>query len=86
MEGSSQAVLGSSDQRKVLASLSFPKSEKITALLYLGKGPVLRPSLFVLPFFPALWGALFSKVYWGFTKIKEKITIMVMKNHSKSNL
>jgi hypothetical protein len=37
VEGSSQAVLGSSDQRKVLASLSFPKSEKIPAMLYVGK-------------------------------------------------
>jgi hypothetical protein len=35
----SQAVLGSSDQRKVLASLSlFLKSEKIPALLCVGKG------------------------------------------------
>ncbi len=35
VEGTSQAVLGSSDERKV--------SEKIPALLYVGKGPVLRP-------------------------------------------
>jgi hypothetical protein len=40
VEGTSQAVLGSSDQWKVPASLSlFLKSEKIPALLYLGKGP-----------------------------------------------
>jgi hypothetical protein len=38
----SQALLGSSDQWKVPASLSlFLKSEKIPALLYLGKGPAL---------------------------------------------
>ncbi len=42
-EGTSQAVLGSSDQRKVPAIPSlFPKSEKIRALLYLGKGPEYR--------------------------------------------
>jgi hypothetical protein len=42
-EGTSQDVLGSSDQRKVPASLSlFLKSEKIPALLYLGKGPQQR--------------------------------------------
>ncbi len=40
MEGTSQAVLGSSDQWKGLTSLSlFLKSEKIPALLYLRKGP-----------------------------------------------
>jgi hypothetical protein len=45
VEGTSQAVLGSSDQRNVLASLSlFLKSEKIPALLYEGKGPNYRPS------------------------------------------
>jgi hypothetical protein len=39
VEGTRQAVLGSSDERKVLASLSlFPKSEKIPTLLYIGKG------------------------------------------------
>jgi len=37
--------LGSSDQWKVPASLSlFLKSEKFPALLYGGKGPVLRPT------------------------------------------
>jgi hypothetical protein len=44
MEGTSQRVLGSSDQRKVPASLSlFLKSEKILALHYVGKGPEYRP-------------------------------------------
>ncbi len=44
MEGTSQAVLGSSDLLKVPASLSlFIKSEKIPALLYVGKGPEYRP-------------------------------------------
>jgi hypothetical protein len=39
-----QPVLGSSDQRKVPASLSlFLKSEKIPALHYLGKGPEYGP-------------------------------------------
>jgi hypothetical protein len=39
MEGTSQAELGSSDQRKVPASLSlFLKNAKIPALLGLGKG------------------------------------------------
>ncbi len=43
VERTSQAVLGSSNQRRVPASLSlFLKSEKIRALLYIGKGPVLR--------------------------------------------
>jgi hypothetical protein len=37
-------------------------------------------------FLSPLSGALFGKVYQGFINIKEKITIMVMKNHSKSNL
>jgi hypothetical protein len=40
LEGTSQAILGISDQWKVPASLSlFLKSEKISALLYVGKGP-----------------------------------------------
>jgi len=39
--GTSQAVLGCSDQRKVPASLSKLKSEKIPALLFVGKGPGL---------------------------------------------
>jgi hypothetical protein len=40
----SQALLGSSDQWKVPASLSlFLKSEKIPALLYVGKGHEYRP-------------------------------------------
>ncbi len=44
MEGTSEAVLGSSDQRKVPAGLSlFQKSEKIPALLYIGRGPKYRP-------------------------------------------
>ncbi len=44
VEGISQAVLGSSDERKVPSSLSlFLKSEKIPALLYKGKGPEYRP-------------------------------------------
>ncbi len=44
MEGTSQAVLGSSDQRKVPASLSLVlKTAKIPALLYEGKGPEYRP-------------------------------------------
>jgi hypothetical protein len=39
VEGTSQVVLGSSDQRMVPASLSlFKKSEEIPALLYVGKG------------------------------------------------
>jgi len=43
-EGTSQAVLGSSDKWKVPASLSlFLKSAKFPALLYLGKGPKYRP-------------------------------------------
>jgi hypothetical protein len=44
VEGTSQAVVGSSDQRKVPASLSlFLKSEKIPALLYIGEGPEYMP-------------------------------------------
>ncbi len=44
VEGTRQTVLGSSDQRKVPASLSlFLKSEKIPALLYVGRGPEYRP-------------------------------------------
>jgi hypothetical protein len=44
VEGTSQAILGSSDQQKVPASLSlFQKSEKIPTLLYIGKGPEYRP-------------------------------------------
>jgi len=39
VEGTNQAILGSSDQRNVPASVSlFLKSEKISALLYVGKG------------------------------------------------
>ncbi len=45
VEDTSETVLGSSDQRKVRASLLslFLKSEKIPALLYVGKGPEYRP-------------------------------------------
>jgi hypothetical protein len=44
VEGTSRAVLGSSDQPKVPASLSlFLESEKIPTLLYVGKGPEYRP-------------------------------------------
>ncbi len=44
VEGTSQAILGSSDQRKLPASLSlFLKSEKIPSPLYLGRGPEYRP-------------------------------------------
>ncbi len=44
VEGTSHAVLGSSDQRKVPPSLSlFLKNEKISAFLYLWKGPEYRP-------------------------------------------
>jgi hypothetical protein len=44
VESTSQAILGSSDQRNIAASLSlFLKSEKIPALLYEGKGPKYRP-------------------------------------------
>jgi hypothetical protein len=46
VEGTSQAALGSSDQRKVPASLSlFLKREKIPAVFYVGKGPEYRPFL-----------------------------------------
>jgi hypothetical protein len=46
VEGTSQAVLGSSDQRKVPSNLSlFLKSEKIPALLYVRKRPEYRPFL-----------------------------------------
>jgi hypothetical protein len=52
VEGTSQAVLGSSDQRNVPASLSlFLKSEKIPALLYEGKGPKTGP-LVIFDLFP----------------------------------
>jgi hypothetical protein len=44
VEGTSQAVLGSSDQRKVPASLLLLlKSETIPALLYVAKGPEYKP-------------------------------------------
>jgi len=44
VEATSQAVLGSFDERKVPASLSlFLKSEKFPALLHKGKGPEYRP-------------------------------------------
>jgi hypothetical protein len=44
VEDTSQAVLGSSDQHKVPASLSlYLKSEKKSALLYVGKGSEYRP-------------------------------------------
>ncbi len=52
MEGTSQDILGSSDQRKVPASLSlFLKSKKIPALLYIGKGPSTGPSV-IFDLFP----------------------------------
>ncbi len=44
VERTSQAVVGSSDERKVPANLSlFLKSDKIPALLYVGKGPEYSP-------------------------------------------
>jgi hypothetical protein len=46
VEGTSQAALGSSDQRNVPASLSlFLKREKIPALFYVGKGLSIGPSV-----------------------------------------
>jgi hypothetical protein len=50
--GRYQPVLGSSDQRTVLANLLlFLKSKKISALLYLGKGPGTGPSM-IFDMFP----------------------------------
>ncbi len=48
MEGTSQAILGSSDQRNVPGNVTgsvslFLKSEKIPALLYVGKGLEYTP-------------------------------------------
>jgi hypothetical protein len=44
VEGTNKAVLGSSDQRKVRASLSLVlKSKNIPTLLYVGKGPKYKP-------------------------------------------
>jgi hypothetical protein len=44
VERSGQVVLGYSDQRKVLASLTlYQKKEKIPDLLYIRKGPKYRP-------------------------------------------
>ncbi len=52
VEGTSQDILRSSDQRKVPASLSlYLKSEKIPALLYIGKGPSTGPSV-IFDLFP----------------------------------
>jgi hypothetical protein len=46
VEGTSQAILGSSDEQKVPASQSlFLKIEKISALLYGGKGPSVQALL-----------------------------------------
>jgi hypothetical protein len=73
VEGSSQTVLGSSDQEKVPASLSlFQKSEKIPDLLYIGKGPQYRPFDDFRPFTSAyrpggtdlkLWKGLYSGLF-----------------------
>jgi hypothetical protein len=53
MEGTKQAGLGSSNQRNIPASLTlFPLSEKIPALLDIGKGLVFRP--FSYNFIPIL--------------------------------
>jgi hypothetical protein len=50
VEGTIETLLGSSDQRKAPASLSlFLKSEKIPALLYVGKRPEYRPFPDVFP-------------------------------------
>ncbi len=50
VEGTSQAIVGSSDQQKVPANLPlFLKSEKIPALLYIGKGPSVIFDLFPQP-------------------------------------
>jgi hypothetical protein len=56
MEGK-QAELGSSNQRNIPASLSlFPKSEKIPAMLYIGKEPVFKPfSYTFIPFLSRSW-------------------------------
>ncbi len=52
VEGTSQAVLVSSDQQKVRASLSlFLKSEKIPTLLYIGKDLSTGPSM-IFDLFP----------------------------------
>jgi hypothetical protein len=61
-EGTGQAKLGSSDQRKVPDRVSlFLKSEKIPALLYLGNGSEYRP-------FSYTTGALsLQNSAWGLT-------------------
>ncbi len=52
----SQALLGSSDQQKLPANLSlFLKSEKIQALLSVGKGPEYRPFCDFRPVPSAYW-------------------------------
>jgi hypothetical protein len=54
--GGYQAVLGPSDQQKVSASLSlFLKSEKISALLYIEKGPEYMPFRDFRPVPSAYW-------------------------------
>jgi len=56
VEGTSQAILGSSDQRKVPASQSlFLKREKIPALLYGGKGLEYMPFCDFQPVPSAYW-------------------------------
>jgi hypothetical protein len=53
VEGTSQAVLGSYDQSKVPPSLSlFLKSEKIPALVYIGKGPEYTGASAIFGLFP----------------------------------
>ncbi len=49
----SEAVLGLFKQRKVPVSVSlFLESEKIPALLYVGKGPEYRPALLLYIIIP----------------------------------
>ncbi len=77
VEGTSQAALGSCDQRKVPASLSlFLKREKIPAQFYVGKGPSIGPSviwdLCLRPVLMALVTADVTEHGWvqGSTKLK----------------
>ncbi len=76
LEGTNQAILGSSDQPKLPASLSlFLKSGKIPALLYVGKGREYKPFCDFRPVLSAYSGPSLRQILF-----------LVMGSPSKSNV
>jgi hypothetical protein len=78
VEGTSQAILQSSDQGKVQASQSlFLKIEKILALLYGGKGPEYRPFCDFQPVPSAYWPPPQISNHKGPSPIRKELSAII---------